>query len=280
MDQSFPGKICVGWVYSQCSARGSGPGKNKKMANPYGGGSFFDMIDPKETHSGNTNDGLHLQINDEPVAAPTGNVTAKPTHKKKKSASVSPKKRGSVKGAGGGGGGLVDIPYLDDKLPASAAASGHEFKITDEQLLIQAVPAKSHSTHARKLPTIIMDLTWDRIYVNIDVPLPMLTPVFEDLRDYRVIKAWHVSSKSPRLWSCQIEGYPAQEEVPHFAARVIDAMEKAGNYRLCSASERTIDERDILRLTFQGTEKGHTWYSSLPVVASRAPPPSAPLTLP
>jgi hypothetical protein len=79
--------------------------------------------------------------------------------------------------------------------------------------------------------------------------------------------------------SCQVEGYPAQEEAPHFSARVIECLEKAGNYKLCAASERTIDERDILRLTFTGTEKGHTWYSNLPVVASqRAPPPSMPVS--
>jgi hypothetical protein len=147
-----------------------------------GNSDFFAMIDSTQEASGGN---LTLQVNDEAVIEPT---KTKPTHKKKKSSSSSPKKRGSK--VAGGADGLVNIPA--EQTPESKASVGSPGP--------EAALSPSKSKFSRRLPVAIIDLTWDRIYCNIDVPLPLLNPIFEELRDYRVIKAWHVSSKSPKLW--------------------------------------------------------------------------------
>jgi hypothetical protein len=96
----------------------------------------------------------------------------------------------------------------------------------------------------------IFELVMDRVFVNADVPRDVLDHIYTHMEEYRLLGRFQPSNRSDKLLTAELEGYPVQLEAPNFAARLIDVVEDSGKYRLMSASERSLEDQDVLRLVF------------------------------
>ncbi len=103
------------------------------------------------------------------------------------------------------------------------------------------------------LPAAIFELVLDRIFVNSDVPLSVLSRISSSLDDYRLLSGFVPSHRSPRLLTAELEGFPVQLDPLHFVSRFVDAVELSSVYRLHSASERSLEDQDVLRLVFRAS---------------------------